>query len=68
MVMKKANPEFNIYYKEFHLDPACEYYIRCERLRGKSSWYVYFKYSAIERVIISKSEVRGYLKSARNVK
>lgn len=60
------NPEFNIYYREFDPDPACDYYIRCERLRGKATWYVYFKWSIIDRVIVGKMEAKEYLRKAIN--
>lgn len=68
MVIRKANPEFNIYYKDFDLDPAFDYYVRCERLRGKTTWYVYFKWSAIERVMVNRVQAREYLRKAMEIK
>lgn len=56
--------KWNIYYKIIHLHPLCDYYIRCERISGETSWYLIYKWGSYSfgKVKISRYDVRGYIK------
>lgn len=60
MKAKDYLAKWNIYYKEIHLNPLCDYYFRCERMEGETTWFMVFKnmIGASRKCKVSRKEVK----------
>lgn len=58
--------KWNIYYKDIHLHPLCNYYFRCKRIDGETNWYLVYKYDSsnlsLGKVRISRYAIPDYIK------
>jgi hypothetical protein len=59
--------KWNIYYREFDIHPLCNFYIRCERIDGKTDWYLIYKWETggNRSVRISRQDAKETLISER---
>ena len=53
--------DWNLYYKDIHIHPFCDYYFSCERMDGETAWYIVYKHPPTGKFLISREEVKERL-------